>query len=138
MTCESRRPCERCVKRGIAQLCTDDRPPTNSPQSQNPRETDSSGPKISKSQHSNSAAEDDGSPLDQLQSSLDNGMSNSFEQSQEQSQDNSLGLGTTTLSQGGPLQLVQPSPISGLQANALNSNGNQCKPPIALASSESN
>jgi hypothetical protein len=66
-------------------------------------------------------------------------MSNSFEQSQEQqSQDNSLGLGTTTLSQGGPLQLVQPSPILGLQANALNSNSNQCKPPTALALSEGN
>jgi hypothetical protein len=94
-----------------------------------PRETDSSVPKKSKSQHSNSAAEDDGSPQDQLQSSIDNGMSNSFEQSQEQSQDNPLGLGATALSQGGPLQLVQPSPVLGLQANALNSNSNQCQLP---------
>ena len=126
MTCESERPCARCIKRNIGHLCHDE-----------PRETDSSALKKSKSQHSNSAAEDDGSPPDQLQSNIDNGMSTSFEQSQEQqSQDNSLGLGTTALSQSGPLQLVQPSPVSGLQANALNSNSNQCKPLIALAMSE--
>jgi hypothetical protein len=115
------RPCARCIKRNIGHLCHDE-----------PREPESATKK-SKSQHSNSAAEDDGSPPDQLQSNIDSGMSNSFEQSQEQqSQDNGLGLGATTLSQGGPLQLVQPSPISGLQANALNSNSNQCRLPIAL------
>jgi len=76
---------------------------------------------------------EDGSPPDQLQSNIDNGMSNSFDQSQEQqSQDNGLGLDTTALSQGGSLQLVQPSPVSGIQTNALNSNSNQCKPLIAL------
>jgi hypothetical protein len=52
-------------------------------------------------------------------------MSNSFDQ--EQSQENSLTLGTTSLSQGGPLQIVQPSPVSGIQSNALNSHSNQCK-----------
>ena len=114
------RPCARCIKRNIGHLCHDE-----------PREPESATKK-SKSLHSNSAAEDDGSPPDQLQSNIDNGMSNSFEQSQEQSQDNGLGLGATALSQGGPLQLVQPSPVSGLQANALNSNSNQCKLPIAL------
>jgi len=56
-------------------------------------------------------------------------MNNSFEQSEEQSQENELGLGATALSQGGPLQLVQPSPVSGIQANALNSNSNQCELP---------
>lgn len=59
-------------------------------------------------------------------------MNNSFEQ--EQSQENSLTLGTTSLSQGGPLQIVQPSPVSGIQSNALNSNSNQCKLPSQLIS----
>ena len=120
------RPCARCIKRNIGHLCHDE-----------PREPESATKK-SKSQHSNSAAED-GSPPDQLQSNIDDGISTSFEQSQgQQSQDNGLGLDATALSQGGTLQLVQPSPISGLQANALNSNSNQCKPPTALILSEGN
>ncbi|KAF8863586.1 transcription factor Zn cluster transcription factor-like protein Rds2 [Acephala macrosclerotiorum] len=103
------RPCARCIKRNIGHLCHDE-----------PREPESATKK-SKSQHSNSAAEDD----DQVQASADNGISNSFEQSQDQSQDSSLTLGSAALSQGGPLQLVQPSPVSGIQANALNANSNQ-------------
>ncbi|KUJ18223.1 transcription factor Zn cluster transcription factor-like protein Rds2 [Mollisia scopiformis] len=112
MTCDLERPCARCIKRNIGHLCHDE-----------PREPESATKK-SKSQHSNSAAEDDGSP-DQAQASADNGMSNSFEQSQDHSQDSSLTLGSAALSQGGPLQLVQPSPVSGIQANALNANSNQ-------------
>jgi hypothetical protein len=50
-------------------------------------------------------------------------MSNPFEQSSEQVPDNRLQIGA--LSQGGSLQLVQPSPVSGIQANAPNSNSNQ-------------
>jgi hypothetical protein len=121
---DQERPCARCIKRNIGHLCHDE-----------PREPESATKKA-KSQHSNSAAED-GSTPDQLQSNIDNGINNSFEQSQEQhSQDNGLGLDATALSQGGPLQIVQPSPVSGLQANALDSNSNQCKLPIALILSE--
>ncbi|KAG4436690.1 hypothetical protein IFR05_007838 [Cadophora sp. M221] len=114
------RPCARCIKRNIGHLCHDE-----------PREPESATKKV-KSQHSNSAPEEDGSPPEPVQQgNVDNGMSNSFEQAaqtQVQSQDNnSLTLGTAALSQsqGGPLQLVQPSPVSGIQANALNSNSNQ-------------
>jgi hypothetical protein len=53
-------------------------------------------------------------------------MNTSTEQPQVQSQDNGLAIGTA-LSQGDPLQLVQPSPVSGVQANALNNRTNQCK-----------
>jgi len=76
-----------------------------------------------KSQHSSSAVEDAGSPQEESQGNVDSGISNSFE---EQSQDNSLDLGIRT-SLGGPLQIVQPSPVSGIQANALNSASNQCE-----------
>lgn len=110
MTCDLERPCARCIKRNIGHLCHDE-----------PREPESATKK-SKSQHSNSAAEDVGSPPDQSQANVESGMSNSFE---EQSQDTSLDLGTITASQGGPLQIVQPSPVSGIQANALNSVSNQ-------------
>ncbi len=69
-------------------------------------------------------AEDAGTPPDLSQANVESGMSVSFE---EQSQNNNLDLGTVGVSQGGPLQLVQPSPVSGIQANALNSNSNQCE-----------
>lgn len=114
MTCDLERPCARCIKRNIGHLCHDE-----------PREPEAATKK-SKSQHSNSAADDDGSPPDQAQGIVDNDLTNSFEQSQEPSaQDNSLTLGTVALSQGGPLQIVQPSPVSGIQANALNSSSSQ-------------
>ncbi|KAH9212556.1 transcription factor Zn cluster transcription factor-like protein Rds2 [Leptodontidium sp. 2 PMI_412] len=120
MTCDLERPCARCIKRNIGHLCHDE-----------PREPESATKKV-KSQHSNSAPEEDGSPPEPVQQgNVDNGMNNSFEQAvqnQAQSQDNnSLTLGTAALSQsqGGPLQLVQPLPVSGIQANALNSNSNQ-------------
>ena len=109
------RPCARCIKRNIGHLCHDE-----------PREPESATKK-SKSQHSNSAAEEDGSPPHQVQANRDNGMNNSFEPSLEQSQENDSGLGVSVLSQGGSLRLVQPTPVSGIQANALNSASNKCK-----------
>ncbi len=69
-------------------------------------------------------ADDAGSPPDQSQANVESGMNNSFE---EKSQDTGLDLGTIAASQGGPIQIVQPSPVSGIQANALNSVSNQCK-----------
>ncbi|KAF4637760.1 hypothetical protein G7Y89_g330 [Cudoniella acicularis] len=113
MTCDLERPCARCIKRNIGHLCHDE-----------PREPDTATKK-SKRQHSNSAAEDDDAAQEQPQSNADGGMSNSIEQPQEPSQDSSLALGSSGLSQGGPLQLVQPSPVSGIQANALNSSSSQ-------------
>ncbi|PSS06777.1 hypothetical protein M430DRAFT_46115 [Amorphotheca resinae ATCC 22711] len=113
MTCDLERPCARCIKRNIGHLCHDE-----------PREPDSATKK-SKSQHSNSAAEDGGSPPDQLQGGIDSGMNSALDKSQERSQGKGLALGATTLSQGDPSQLVQPSPVSGIQPNALSSNGNQ-------------
>ncbi|RFU28019.1 hypothetical protein B7463_g8335, partial [Scytalidium lignicola] len=113
MTCDLERPCARCIKRNIGHLCHDE-----------PREQDSSAAKKAKSQHSNSAEEDGTSPSG-IQSSTDAGMRNSFDQSQEQVQDGGLGIGPTTLSQSGPLQLVQPSPVSGIPPNALTNNNNQ-------------
>jgi hypothetical protein len=59
-------------------------------------------------------------------------MNSALDKSQERSQGKGLALGATTLSQGDPSQLVQPSPVSGIQPNALSSNGNQCKTLIAL------
>jgi hypothetical protein len=112
------RPCARCIKRNIGHLCHDE-----------PREPEPATKK-SKSQHTKSEAEDDGTPPDQAHTDVDGGMNNSFEQ--ERSQETSLTLGTTSLSQAGPLQIVQPSPVSGIQSNALNSNSNQCKLPSQL------
>ncbi|KAH8687537.1 transcription factor Zn cluster transcription factor-like protein Rds2 [Tricladium varicosporioides] len=113
MTCDLERPCARCIKRNIGHLCHDE-----------PREPDTATKKPRK-QHSNPAADDDDAAQDQPPSNADGGMNNSLEQTQEQSQESTLSLGTSALSQGGPLQLVQPSPVSGIQANALNSSSNQ-------------
>ena len=110
------RPCARCIKRNIGHLCHDE-----------PREPESDTKK-SKKQHSNSAAEEDDAAAEHLQSNVEGGMSSAVEPSQSQSQD-SLTIGTAALPQSGSLQLVQPSPVSGLQANALNTSGNQCKLP---------
>ncbi|KAL2071471.1 hypothetical protein VTL71DRAFT_12706 [Oculimacula yallundae] len=113
------RPCARCIKRDIGHLCHDE-----------PREPDSATKKAKK-QHSNSAPEEDGSPSEAvLQEDVENSANESFEQAQPQAQlleNNSLALGTDDLSQsqGGSLQLVQPSPVSGIQTNALNNNSNQ-------------
>lgn len=110
------RPCARCIKRNIGHLCHDE-----------PREPETATKKAKK-QHSNSTVEEGTATADQRQGDIEGGMSNSVELPQEQSQDNnSLTSGTTPLSQGGPLQLVQPSPVSGIQANALSSNSRQCK-----------
>jgi len=49
-------------------------------------------------------------------------MSNSFEK--EQVHENELSLSGTGVPRGGTLQIVQPSPVSGIQTNALNSNSN--------------
>ncbi|CZT41460.1 related to transcription factors [Rhynchosporium secalis] len=119
------RPCARCIKRDIGHLCHDE-----------PREPESATKKAAKKQHSNSVPEEDGSPSEVvLTEDVEDSVNDSFEQSaqiqtqaQAQSHEaNSLALGTDALpqSQGGSLQLVQPSPVSGIQANALNSNSNQ-------------
>ena len=106
------RPCARCIKRNIGHLCHDE-----------PREPEPATKK-SKSQHSNSAAEDDGSTPDQIQqASTDSGMNNSFEK--EELQENELSLGQATILRERPLQIIQPSPVSGIQTNALSSNINQ-------------
>ncbi|RDL39258.1 uncharacterized protein BP5553_03598 [Venustampulla echinocandica] len=110
----SERPCARCIKRNIGHLCHDE-----------PREPETATKKAKK-QNSNSTAEENSTAADQRQGNIEGGMSNSVELPQEQSQDNnSLTSGTATLSQGRPLQLVQPSPVSGIQTNALNSNSTQ-------------
>ncbi|PQE09148.1 hypothetical protein CJF32_00010361 [Rutstroemia sp. NJR-2017a WRK4] len=123
MTCDLVRPCARCTKRGIGHLCHDE-----------PREPDSTTKKTAaaaaaKSQHhssNNATADEGGTPPDQLQKSLDNSLHNSFEPGQDQVQENKLSLGAPAISRGVPLQLAQPTPVSGIQSNALNSsNGNQ-------------
>jgi len=50
-------------------------------------------------------------------------MSHPYEQ--ERSQQTDLGMSGIAASQAGQLQLAQPSPVSGIQANALNLNLNQ-------------
>ncbi|TVY81886.1 Regulator of drug sensitivity [Lachnellula suecica] len=109
----SERPCARCIKRNIGHLCHDE-----------PREPESATKK-SKRQHSTSAQEDDDTAPDLPQTSIDGGISNSGGPSQDQSEESNLTLGTSALSQGAPLQLVQPSPVSGIQANALSNSSNQ-------------
>lgn len=123
----------RCIKRNIGHLCHDE-----------PREPESASKKAKHAAASASAtaAEEDGSPSDQLQGSTDTGLNTSSfdpaqdqqQQHQQQQQDTDLALGSgPTLSQGGPLQIAQPAPVSGSQANALNSGSNQCgemKPPV--------
>ncbi|TAQ83981.1 hypothetical protein B7494_g7694 [Chlorociboria aeruginascens] len=103
MTCDLERPCTRCIKRNIEHLCHDEPQPE-------------SATKKSKNKHSDSVAEEEGKSSDQSQGKFENGINTSLEQSQKPVQES---LGTTSHPQGGPLELVQPSPVSGIQANAL-------------------
>lgn len=106
------RPCARCIKRNIGHLCHDER-----------RETDSATKKA-KSQHSNSVDDEELSPdQPQVQPSAENGMANPFDQAPDQAQES---MGLSALPQSTPLQIVQPSPVPGIQANALNHNVNNC------------
>jgi hypothetical protein len=110
------RPCARCIKRNIGHLCHDE-----------PREAEASS-KRSKSHHSNSA-EDEETSTDNQQRPIENGMSNTFDQRQDRIQDQNLGLSANPMNANEALQLVQPTPVSGLQAGALNNNNNStCKP----------
>jgi hypothetical protein len=104
------RPCARCIKRNIGHLCHDER-----------RETDPATKKA-KAQHSNSV-EDEEATQELSRPSTQNGMNNPFEQRHDQAQ---VGLGAPAIAQGGPLQIVQPSPVSGIQANTLSSSVNHC------------
>jgi DNA mismatch repair ATPase MutL len=107
------RPCARCIKRNIGHLCHDER-----------READSATKK-SKSNNSNSVDDEETSPEQpQSQPSVENGMNNPFDQTADSATEN-IGLGSS-MTQSTPLQIVQPSPVSGIQANALNSNSSHC------------
>jgi hypothetical protein len=111
------RPCARCIKRNIGHLCHDE-----------PREPESASKKSkAQQQQTTSTTEEDGSPPDQLQGSTDAVLNTSFQEAQEPQQESELNLGAPALSQGGPLQIAQPAPVSGSQANALNSSSNQCE-----------
>jgi hypothetical protein len=108
------RPCARCIKRNIGHLCHDER-----------RENDSVTKK-SKSQHSNSVEDEETPPEQpQLQPSVENGLTNPFDQIADQAQEN-ISLGRPSITQSGSLQIVQPSPVSGIQVSALSSSSNQC------------
>lgn len=104
------RPCARCIKRNIGHLCHDER-----------RESDSATKK-SKTQHRSPVEDDETSP----EQPTENGMNSPYEQRIDQSRDNTLGIGQTSMPQNTALQIVQPSPVSGIQASALNSNSNHC------------
>jgi hypothetical protein len=108
------RPCARCIKRNIGHLCHDER-----------RETETAAKK-SKTQNSGSIDDED-IPTDQSQQAIENGMSAPYEQRPEQVQENSLGLSQVSIPHSTGLQIVQPSPVSRIQANALNSNSSHCK-----------
>lgn len=113
LTIMQERPCARCIKRNIGHLCHDE-----------PREPESAA-KRSKSHHSNSAEEEDTS----VDRTTENGAS-PFDQRQDRLSDTNLALGGNSLNQvntGDNLQLVQPTPVSGIQAGALNSNINDCR-----------
>ncbi|KAK3941778.1 hypothetical protein QBC46DRAFT_381956 [Diplogelasinospora grovesii] len=122
MTCDLARPCTRCIKRNIGHLCHDE-----------PREPES---RKSKSIHAPSTVPDseaqselDRSVIDQNASamrppSFDTSMSNAGPGPGQVAKTTSP-FDAAALARGNPLQLVQPAPVSGIQANTLNSNMNQ-------------
>ncbi|OPB39697.1 Zn2Cys6 transcriptional regulator [Trichoderma guizhouense] len=115
MTCDLERPCTRCIKRNIGHLCHDE-----------PRESD---PKkktvVSKTASTASVDESDTmSQSDVGHSSISSAMGPppTFDGARQRA-NSAIGAGGV-LGQANPLSLVQPDASSGLQANALNNNGN--------------
>ncbi|RFU77093.1 hypothetical protein TARUN_5138 [Trichoderma arundinaceum] len=107
----SERPCTRCIKRNIGHLCHDE-----------PRESDPKK-KTVVSKNASTASVDDSDNMSQSDlghSSISSAMGPppTFDGARQRA-NSGLGLG-----QGNPLSLVQPDSSSGLQANALNNNGN--------------
>ncbi|KAI9739410.1 MAG: hypothetical protein M1818_005098 [Claussenomyces sp. TS43310] len=103
------RPCARCIKRNIGHLCHDER-----------RGSDPAAKKPKAQQHR--LVEDDNIPPEQSKTSAESGISSSFEKHQGQVPENGLRLGSAAQPDGTGVQLIQPSPVSAAQANALNSN----------------
>jgi len=112
MTCDLERPCTRCIKRNIGHLCHDE------PRDQESRKSKSLAP---------STTQDSGPQLDLGQSSLnqnagtmrppsfDSAMSNGPAQATKAAFDAASLAGRSN----NPLQLVQPTPVSGIAASAL-------------------
>ncbi|KAH0496263.1 hypothetical protein TgHK011_003634 [Trichoderma gracile] len=114
MTCDLERPCTRCIKRNIGHLCHDE-----------PREADPKK-KTTASKTSTASVEDSDtmSQSDLGHSSISSAMGPppTFDGARQRP-NSGLGAGGV-LAQANPLSLVQPDASSGLQANALNNNGN--------------
>jgi len=78
-----------------------------------------------KEQH-NTAGEDEETTPGESHQSAENGMTGPFDQRADQVPDASLGLGQAPIPQHTTLQIVQPSPVSGIQVNALNRTRGNC------------
>lgn len=116
MTCDLERPCTRCVKRNIGHLCHDE-----------PRESES---KKAKSTVTTSSVPDSESQPDLGRSAVDQAVDPmeplSFGPAamrNDPGQAAKPGFDTAALGRENPnsLQLVQPTPVSGIQASALSS-----------------
>ncbi|KAK3387485.1 meiosis protein SPO22/ZIP4 like-domain-containing protein [Podospora didyma] len=126
----SERPCTRCIKRNIGHLCHDE-----------PREHETKKPKsaMASSVHDSETQSDLGrSTVDRSVHSMrppsfDSGLGNPSGQAPKPAFD------TAALGRGTPLQLVQPTPVSGIQASALSGAMGQCTsfdPPTASYAQE--
>ncbi|KAI0205437.1 hypothetical protein F4808DRAFT_232642 [Astrocystis sublimbata] len=121
MTCDLGRPCTRCIKRNIGHLCHDE-----------PRDPDAKKPKGS-TPAAGAARDEPDSQSELSRNSIDRGTNAlvppSFDANGSQGTKPAFG----PLVQGNPgsnsnqLQLVSPSPVSGLQAGTAGGNNmNQC------------
>jgi hypothetical protein len=117
----------RCIKRNIGHLCHDE-----------PRDPDSK--KSTKSVLGTSTIDESETRSELARSSIDHGAATSM--GPPSSFDGSLTatagqarkavFDAAALGQGDPLQLVQPTPVSGIQRPSLNSSMNQCRSSVAL------
>ena len=99
------RPCTRCIKRNISHLCHDE-----------PREPEQATTKKAKRQHSIPVVEENGSTEDRAQENSDEGLRKSPEVPRDPAQATTLSIGPSAS------PIIQPSPVSGIGANALYTN----------------
>lgn len=115
MTCDLARPCTRCVKRNIGHLCHDE--PRGDHESRKSRSV------LAPSTVAESDTQSDlgRSVLEQNANSMGPPAFESSLSSRPAHGTKSAGFDAAALAQGTPLQLVQPTDVSSIHANALNS-----------------
>ncbi|KAL2755291.1 hypothetical protein ACRALDRAFT_1064539 [Sodiomyces alcalophilus JCM 7366] len=116
MTCDLDRPCKRCIKRNIGHLCRDEPRQPGAKKGRN-RQSSTADASDSRSEAERSSIDRTGSmgPPPLVDTRLDQSAATGAKP---------VSFGRDLLGQGSPLQLVSPTPVTGMQGNGMRSGVN--------------